>query len=132
MSANDSLMVGLLSRHAKMSAEYKHTFGGSAPLDTYIGRLRLFFHHTSNAHVCGLVGCGVDETGLTLHANRGAAQAACKDAAGTGDEEFNHGCSRNKPLSLFAYPERSLSPDSPPRGGRPPLEAVNLHTPDPQ
>ena len=72
----------------QMSAEYKHTFGGSAPLDTYIERLRLFFHHTLNVHVNGLTGSGVDEAGSALHASHGAAQATCKDAAGIGDEEF--------------------------------------------
>ena len=72
----------------QMFAEYKHTLGGSAPLDTYLERLRLFFHHTLNAHVNGLTGSGVDEAGFALHASRGAAQAACKVAAGIGDEEF--------------------------------------------
>ena len=72
----------------QMFAEYKHTLGGSAPLDTYLERLRLFFHYTLNAHVNGLTGSGVDEAGFALYASRGAAQAACKVAAGIGDEEF--------------------------------------------
>ena len=72
----------------QMFAEYKHTFGGSAPLGTYVERLRLFFHHTCNAHVNGWVGSGIDKTGLALHADIDAAQAACKDAAGIDDEEF--------------------------------------------
>ena len=87
-SAYDRQMERFLSCNAKMFAEYKHTLGGSAPLDTYLERLRLFFHHTLNAHVNGLTGSGVDEAGFALHASRGAAQAACKDAAGIGDEEF--------------------------------------------
>ena len=89
VSAHDRQMGRLLSCHAKMFAEYKHTSGGSAPLDTYVERLRLFFHHTSNGHVSGWVGSGIHKKGLALHANHDAAQAACKDAAGIDDEEFN-------------------------------------------
>ena len=74
VSAYDRLVVGLLSDHAKMFAEYKHTCRGSAPLDTYAEGLRLSSHRTSNAHVHGLVGSGTDAAGFSVHASRGAAQ----------------------------------------------------------
>ena len=54
--ACDRRMGRLLSCHAKMFPEYKHAFGGSAPLDTYVERLRLFFHHTFNQCPCQRVG----------------------------------------------------------------------------